>query len=288
MTIDDGRTEDAPGGGASAAGAGWQLEGASQDAYERHLVPAIFAPCAGLLLDVAAPAPGERVLDVASGTGIVARLAARWVGADGTVAGSDVNDGMLDVARAAASGNLPPIDWRTADATALPFPDAAFDVVCCQQGLQFFGDQAGALREMHRVLTPRGRLALAVWRPQEHSPGFAVLTQVLQRHASPEAAAVLRMPFAGPDRDALRRLLADAGFVDIWISIGVVTARFASAEDYLRLQAAASPLGPHLRGLDAARMDRMLDDVRESFEPHADDDGIAFPLQTWLIRASRH
>jgi ubiquinone/menaquinone biosynthesis C-methylase UbiE len=133
----------------------------------------MFAPCATQLLDLAAVEPGERVLDVACGTGIVARRAAARVGAGGVVAGSDVNEGMLEVAAATAIDLPVRIEWHRADATALPLPDGAFDVVCCQQGLQFVPDPPLALREARRVLTPGGRLALAVWRgidPTRSSP----------------------------------------------------------------------------------------------------------------------
>jgi ubiquinone/menaquinone biosynthesis C-methylase UbiE len=286
MSVDDSTLQDTAAAG-SVPSAGWQLAGTSQEAYERHLVPAIFAPCAELLLDLAAPAPGERLLDVACGTGVVARLAAQRVGPQGRVAGADVNEGMLAVARTAAAGLAPAIEWEPGDATALPFPGEAFDVVCCQQGIQFFGDQSAALREMHRVLAPGGRVAVAAWRPQEHSPGFTLLTELQQRHVSAEAAAILRGPFAAPDRSELRRLLTDAGFADVSIGIAIVTVRFPSAADFVRLQAASSPLGPHVDALDDQQLSALLDDARASFESHSDDDGIAFALQTWLIRGTR-
>jgi len=152
----------------------------------------MFAPCATQLLDLAAVEPGERVLDVACGTGIVARRAAARVGAGGVVAGSDVNEGMLEVAAATAIDLPVRIEWHRADATALPLPDGAFDVVCCQQGLQFVPDPPLALREARRVLTPGGRLALAVWRSIDHHPVFAAFVRALERHAGPGTAAPLR------------------------------------------------------------------------------------------------
>ncbi len=138
------------------------------------MVPTIFGPWAQDLVEVAPPRPGERVLDIACGTGIVARTAAGRVGSGGTVVGLDVSAPMLDVARGIAAGEGLSIEWREGSAMKLPFPDSAFEVVLCQQGLQFFPDRAAALREMHRVLGPGGRLALSVWRPIEGSPGFVV------------------------------------------------------------------------------------------------------------------
>lgn len=265
----------------------WQLHGASQQAYEENLVPVLFTPCAEQLLDAAQLASGDRVLDVACGTGIVARRAAARVGESGTVAGSDVNVGMIEVARAAAAGMRPTIDWRVADVTALPYESGSFTLACCQQGLQFFGDQPAALAEMRRVLTPGGRLAVAVWRPQEFSSGFVLLIEAMERHIGPAAAAAMRAPFGAPGREALRTLVIEAGFRDPWIGIGIVTVRFPSAADFLRRQAASSPVGAHLDGADHSQVQGLVDDLRAAFEPSSGDDGIVFPIQTWLVRATR-
>ena len=162
--------------GWSGAVTGWQLEGTAAEAYERYLVPAFFGPFADRLVELAAPRPADRALDVACGTGIVARrIAARVARA----VGLDSNPGMLEVARTVE----PSIEWRAAEAGAMPLPDASFDLVLCQQGLQFFPDRAAALREMRRVLAPGGRLAVSAWRAAEHNPGWLRLAEALDRHA---------------------------------------------------------------------------------------------------------
>jgi ubiquinone/menaquinone biosynthesis C-methylase UbiE len=160
---------------------GWQLTGTSADAYEELLVPAIFDPWARALVDVTDPRPGEHVLDVACGTGVVARAAAPWVEPDGTVTGVDINPGMLATARSTDAA----IEWRQADATDLPFPDGTFDIVFCQQGLQFMADKEAATRELRRVLARPGCLALSAWRAVERSPGYAAFADALERHAGP-------------------------------------------------------------------------------------------------------
>jgi len=268
-------------------GQGFQLEGQGPAAYERYLVPAQFAPCAGQLLDLADVRPGERVLDVACGTGIVARQAAARVGAGGSVAGTDLNQGMLDVAGAVAAGLPVRVDWRRAEAASLPLPDGAFDVVCCQQGLQFFADRLLALREARRVLAPGGRVALAVWRAIHHNPVYAAFAQVLRRHAGAETAALMEAPFAGPDRDGLRRLLTDAGFGGVHVRIGTFPVRFASPGELLSAQAASSPLGAPLAALDGEIRDALARDLDQTLTEWADDDGVVFPLQTWLASARR-
>ena len=151
--------------------------GSAAEVYQRHMVPAIFGPWAEDLLGLAAPQAGERVLDVACGTGVVTRLAAQRVGSSGAVVGLDLNPGMLTVARTLTPPEGAQIEWREGNVTAIPLSDGAIDLVLCQQGLQFFPDRPGALREMRRVLRPSGRMALSVWRPMQHSPGFAAWRQ---------------------------------------------------------------------------------------------------------------
>jgi ubiquinone/menaquinone biosynthesis C-methylase UbiE len=265
----------------------WQLDGGIAESYERYLVPVLFAPWAERLVQLAAPGPGERVLDVACGTGIVARRAAARVGVGGAVAGLDLNQSTLEVARAAAAQAGASIEWRAGDVAGLPFPDGAFEIVFCQQGLQFFPDRALALREMRRVLVPGGRLALSVWRPIRYSPGFAVLAQMLERHAGPGAAAVMHAPFAGPDGETLRQLLTGAGFGAVRLVIGIGGARFPSPGEFLRQEAASSPLAGPVGALDADARRALAGDLQSALQPYRDDDGVIFPVQTWLITAAR-
>ena len=186
----------------------WQLGGNAPEVYETELVPAIFAPWAPLVVAKAALRHGERVLDVACGTGVVARLAAEQVGAGGHAVGVDLNPGMLARARASPMPEGTAVEWREGDAGALPFGTASFDAVFCQLGLQYFPDRQQAAREMYRVLKPGGRLVVLVWRALAHSPGFAALAAALERHVSPAAAAVMRAPFVfGDTTDELRGLL---------------------------------------------------------------------------------
>jgi SAM-dependent methyltransferase len=142
---------------------GWQIAGTAPEMMERYIGPA-FATTYEELVVLAALHGGERVLDVACGTGGVTRRVAQVVGAGGQVVGVDVNEGVLSMARTVPQRHDgPPIAWHHSDAAALPFPDAAFDVVLCQYGLEFFANRAAGLREMARVLVPGGRLVLRVW-----------------------------------------------------------------------------------------------------------------------------
>ena len=135
---------------------GWQLDGNSAEAYEEYFGPA-FRPFAADLVRLAAVAHGDRVLDVACGTGVVAREAAAAAGETGRVVGLDVNAEMLRVATAVSADIRPRIEWRQGNAMSLPFADADFDVVTCEQALAFFSDPVPALAEMRRVLGRGGR-----------------------------------------------------------------------------------------------------------------------------------
>lgn len=264
---------------------GWQLKESSAEAYERYLVPLLFAPGAEFLLGLAAPGPGERVLDVACGTGIVARRAASRVGANGTVVGFDINEGMLEVARKASSDVRPAIEWRQGDAAGLPLPDGAFDVVFCQQGLQFVPDRSAALGEMRRVLVENGRLALSVLRPIEHNPGYRLLAEALERHVGPDAGAMMRSPFRSLSADELRDLITGVGFREVRILLGIGPVRYPSAEELVHQEAASSPLAEPILSLKDDVRTALVRDVGEALRTYTDDHGIVFPAETYLAVA---
>jgi SAM-dependent methyltransferase len=266
---------------------GWQLNEDSAEAYERYLVPAIFSDMAERLLDLAAAKPGERVLDVGCGTGIVARQAAPRVGRAGRVVGLDLNEGMLRVARRAGADRVPAIEWRQGDAAALPFPDGSFDVVTCQQALQFFADPGAALRGMRRVLAPGGRAAVAVLRPIRYTPAYVPLAEALDRHAGPEAGAMMRSPFPAWDREGFRTLVATGGFGEVHVRVEIAGVRYPSAEEMLRREAASSPLATRLSAVPPAAREALIREVTAALREYEDDDGVTFPMETYVAIARR-
>ncbi len=170
------------------------------------------------------------MLDVACGTGVLARAALAAVGPRGRVVGLDRNDGMLAVAQT----KEPKIAWRAGLAEALPFEASSFDAVLCQFGLMFFDDRVAALREMRRVAKANGIVGIAVWDALDRTPGYAAMAALLDRLFGAQVADALRAPFVLGDQDALRSLVADAGIRDASVSVLDVTARFASIEDWVR------------------------------------------------------
>lgn len=213
--------------------------GNAAENYERFFVPAIGEPLAIDLIRLAALRPGERVLDAACGTGVVARLASQEVGATGTVAGLDINPGMLAVARQIT----PPgtrIEWYEASTESMPLPAEAFDVVLCQLGLQFMSDKLTALQEMRRVLVPGGRMFLNL--PGPAGSLFAILADAMERHISPEAAGFVRQVFSLNDTSKLQRLTSDAGFRDVAVDANTKILHLPPAEEFLWQYVHSTPL----------------------------------------------
>lgn len=259
------------------------------EAYESFFVPAMFAPLAELLLERAAPLPGDRVLDVACGTGIVARRAARLVREGGRVTGLDPSGAMLAVARSVAASEGLEIAWREGRAEALPFSDGSADLVLCQNGLQFVPDKPAAATEMHRVLADRGRVGLAVWLGLDHHPFWRVLHEAMLEHLG---APAMRAPFALGDADELRALLVGAAFADVEIEPVSLTARFADPQRFVALQVAASAAAiPQLKQLDAEERKRLADAVAASMaatlREHIVDDRMDVPMHAHIARARR-
>ena len=193
-------------------------------AYEDLHVNALFRQWAGPVLDAARVGPGHRVLDVACGTGVVAREAIGRVGAAGAVTGLDIDAGMLAVADAIE----PAVEWIEGEAGRLPFDDGDFDAVVSQFGLMFFPDPVAAVREMLRCTRPGGRVVVAVWEALDRTEAFPLSVDLLQRRAGAAAADALRAPFVLGDTDELRQIFEDAGASSISIDTHPGTARFPS------------------------------------------------------------
>lgn len=252
-------------------------------AYEGLFVAALFGQWLPLVLDAAQIAPGQRLLDVACGTGVLARAAVVRIGSNACVAGVDPGAGMLAVARELA----PEIDWRQGVAEALPFPDQSFDIVGCQFGLMFFTDRAQALREMFRVLRPGGRLVVVTWDALANIPAFAAEVALLDRLAGTHAADALRAPFVLGDRDELADLVRGAGATAVSVTTHRGRARFPS----LRVMVEAD-----LRGwlpvmgvvLDEPTIDRILGDAERAMGACVNPDGrVEFAVQAHFVTAAK-
>jgi ubiquinone/menaquinone biosynthesis C-methylase UbiE len=263
---------------------GWQVRGSAAENDERYLVPALFASWVPDLLDAAEVREGQRVLDVACGTGIVARGAADRVGTSGRVVGLDINPAMLETARAADLRGT--VEWRDGDATELPFGEGEFDAVVCQQGLQFVPDPVRAAAEMGRV-AGEGPVVVAVWSPLDENVVFDRFAAALGRHAGAKAAEIMRSPFQLSDPDRLREVFAQAGFSSVDLVTRTHPVRFASAEAMVREEQISSPLAEPLGALDAKERGALVKDVAETLAEHLGEEGLRFPMHNQIVTARR-
>jgi SAM-dependent methyltransferase len=247
--------------------------------YEQFLVPILFSGWAKSLLNLAPRLSDKRVLDVACGTGIVARLAAPAVGTRGLVTGIDMDLPMLVVAHDASLNDVPEINWQQGDAHKLPFPDESFDAVFCQQGLQFFDDSAAALSEMHRVLQPHGRLVVSVWRGVQPSAWAAALVTALERYGGPEVIEDLHMPCPFGEPEELYDLVTDSGFQDVQTTISVEHLCSRSAEELYRQIVSLTTLGVPLAKLDPPARAALIAGLDDALDPYKRDGYFAIPIE---------
>jgi ubiquinone/menaquinone biosynthesis C-methylase UbiE len=258
-----------------------QVSRDAAEVYDQLFVPALFQEWAPRVAETAAVRAGQAVLDVACGTGVLARELAARVGPTGSVVGVDVNPGMLAVARRAA----PHLAWTLAPAEKLPFADARFDAAVCQFGLMFFEDRALSLREMVRVTRPQGRIALAVWDTLERSPGYVELTALLARLFGPAVARGLDAPFSLGDPARLRELLAagNLGHADLVTASG--RARFPSLKSWVHTEVRGWTLSD---AIDDAGMDALLSAADDALAAFVQPDGtVAFETRVHLASARK-
>lgn len=258
----------------------FQIPIEAAEAYEASFVPAFFAQWASILCDAAQVTAGRRVLDVACGTGIVARTAAERVGTSGVV-GVDRNEAMLTVARRVA----PDIDWHQGDVASLPFDDGSFDVVVCQMALMFFPHRSQALREMARVAAPGGTVAVAVPSSLDAQPAYGPFVAVAAGHAGPEARSLLSTYFACGDVGELSRAFEEAGLTSPAIGTHLGTARFPSVDALVATEVDSTPLGERITADVRSRIGHGARAVLAPFT--AGDGSLAAPFEVQVVTAHR-
>lgn len=267
---------------------GWPLEGTAPEAYERYIVPAWMGEWAQVLVEIGGVKPGKHVLDVACGTGIVARKSAHLVGTIGKITALDADKRMIHAARLIAEREgIYSIEWCQGDATCIPFNNARYDVVLCQQGLQFFTDKLLALQEMSRVMIPGGRLAISTWRSLDRCPFLAVLADVIGRYLGTQSAAAFYASCSLSDRVELQKLLTGAGFRNIRIRLEVLMSRFPSLEEFIHGYISVFPFADEISAMAHEDQKKMFSDITKSLQVYTDDYGLAAPMECHIITADK-
>jgi SAM-dependent methyltransferase len=248
--------------------------------YEARFVPRLFAVWAPHLVDAAGVEPGQSVLDVACGTGIVARTVAARTNRRGRVVGVDLNRNMLAV----ASRHDEDIEWREGNAEDLPFDDDQFDAVLCQSGLMFFPDPARALREMGRVSKPEGVVAIQVWASLESQPAYSRLVEVAARHAGPDAVNLLSTYWSCGDLDRLRAQFESAGLGVPAVRTLTETAAFDSIDELVATEVEGTPL---IERITPEVYRRIKGDARDALASFRTDGGVQIPLVGHVVTAAK-
>ncbi len=260
------------------------------EAYEQYLGPAIAEPFSRMLLDRAPPRQGQHILDLACGTGIVARRVAPMLGIEGRVVALDISPAMLDVARALPTSAGATIDWRQSDAVALDLPGKALDLVLCQQGLQFFSNRQAGLREIRRVLAIDGRAVLSVWRGLEHHPLYDGLFRAVSRRFTLEVSD-LDVSFSLGRAEDLEALLTDAGFQHPQIEVLSLDVRLPASSHFgqITVLGAATSI-PAFARLSLPARSEIIDTISRELAPlierYSRDDTLEFQMSTHLVVAS--
>ena len=261
------------------------------EAYEEALVGPVFTPWGEYLLDALTVSQGERLLDVATGPGTVARLASARLGLAGHVLATDLSAAMLAVAEAKGTiADGSPIEYCLSPAVPLAAPGAWFDVACCQHGLQFFPDRQGALAEMRRALRPGGRMGLAVWSGIETCPPFAAIRdaigEVMGLGASERYA---RGPWGLHAPRALADMVTAAGFAEVSVDEIAQPVRFEGGAAQLDRSLAASGLAAEIGALSRDMRVALASAVADKVRSLTDRSGaITSHLTSQIVLAVAH
>ena len=258
---------------------GWQLSGDAPIAYDRFALK-VMEPWTDDLIRSAGCRDGDRVLDVACGTGLVSGRISLVTGRFCSITGIDVNEGMLSVAR-----RNPQIEWHQGSATELPFADGSFDVVLCQQGLQYFPDRAAAMRGMARVLAPGGRIALNVWGALSRQPFYVALVDGIVEFLDEEAKSAFDIAFSLNTAGELRMLASDVGLQNISIRFEHRTMRYPAPDKMVAGFMVATPIASQFQALPSDRQRAFADYVAERLAGYVDDAGLAVPMENHFLTA---
>jgi ubiquinone/menaquinone biosynthesis C-methylase UbiE len=250
--------------------------------YEACVVPYLLGPWIPDLIRCARLQIGDRVLDVACGTGAVTRAAAAKVGSSGSVVGLDISPEMLGVARQTSKTVVPTIQWRLGDAGSMPFADSSFDVVLCHQGLQFFTDRRRAVEDFRRVLSPHGRVAAVVWSGIENNPYCLAVARAAGRHLGEDVGRQFRTAFALSELSELRSILVHPGFKSVEVQSLTKKLKLPPLRKFIPLHFASTSLATIFASTDRETRAAVIADVASQLQIDEPSSEAVFPFEVNL------
>ncbi len=265
---------------------GFQLAGTGPESYERY-IGVFMAPFVDAVIQRAKLTRGGAVLDVACGTGFVARAASSLVGSTGRVAGLDINPGMLEVARAASASANPSIEWHQASAEEIPFEDATFDAVLCSQGIMFLPDLRNGVKELCRVAAPGGRVVASFWASLERSIYIAASIGRMEKALPEGSMGVIGQAFR-LDRDETAAIFRDSGLKGVVAETVEEMVSLPPIADYLPGHAASLPYAGEFEALDPAVRQRLYDEITDDLAAYIQGDGtVLVPFAVHMVSGIR-
>jgi ubiquinone/menaquinone biosynthesis C-methylase UbiE len=264
----------------------FHLSASAAESYESQKVPAIFSPMAEKTLDAISLPKEATVLDVACGTGVVAKAVSSRLSEPSRIVGADINPAMIEIAQRTVPRNQHSFEWIVAPAEQISTQDNQFDLVFCQQGLQFFPDKKAALKESHRVIKTGGRLIVTCW--ATIPPFFQIVANVLEHHVGVDAAKIAVNPFIWNDAEQIQKLISDAGFnVSSPIPLPV-TRNMSASFDAMKEEILATPNEPVLRSLTEKKLSVVVSEILDGVQKYKQGDELAMPQLAHLFSASKH
>lgn len=261
----------------------WHMSAEAAELYERIPARYILGPWAPLLVRAAAVMSGDRILDVACGTGVVTRVAAQLAGTAGHAVGVDLNPGMIAVAKSLPAPEGASIEWFERNALDLQFKNASFDVVLCQQGLQFFPDKLVALKEMRRVLVAGGRLAFSVW--NDTGVYNTAVGEALAAFVGNETAARFCASRKAPGRDELQRLTREAGFSAVEVDVSRIEVQLPRLDKFVLDHLSATPVAAAVAAVDSEARRKVGEHVKQQLRHYGENHGVTYPEETYVVTA---
>jgi len=265
----------------------WQLDLEAAKRYQEIPVPTILGPVAHALVDKVKLNSGAMVLDVGCGTGAATRYAAKFVGPDGRVAGVDINPGMIEVAKSLSESVGTPFDWYENSAFELPFEESTFDVALSAQTIQFLDDRVAALKEMQRVLRPRGQLAISVWCEVGHNPYFDALIKAVTNHLGAETASGLGAAFTLSKPSEIEGLLVEAGLQKIEVEMCELSLEMPELSNFAAKHISATPMATSFFASSESIQKDLVEEVADHLATYQTETGATVPFRIRVAKAQK-